>query len=219
MEALNEALSSLIDGESVFTTQFDPCCTTSLPDGHIEQVHQLLTAVENTDVYKSTEQWIVEFKKSINPAKCKQGNKLGCKKKICCRIGRVGKPVDDIEEMGNELKQDVDGELNKEAGNDKMKCLTANWSQGKRPCTSKKCKTKVAKKEFLTEAHYLTMFLLCWPYHMEGESIHITALSRHVGDTLQNSHVILQNEVALLRKQIESLALMVGKHDNVCFVD
>lgn len=57
LNALNKSLEYLMDGESVFTIQFNTCCMETLPKEHLQNVWTLLKCIEQTEVYKFTNEW------------------------------------------------------------------------------------------------------------------------------------------------------------------
>ena len=189
LKALNEALSSLLEGESIFTTQFNTCCMSILHSEHVDGAKQLLAALEVSDVYKVAHKWVEDFMitNQSNPVKSQPEtakNTIPCSQAQCCRLKRVGKSYSDPEE-GNEKKS----EENEHTKVDK--------------CGSK-------EEHFVTDSHYITMLLFSWPYEMELGSPYTKCLANYIDESLQKCDDVLVNEARQLRQQIQSLILMVN---------
>jgi len=229
LNALNESLASLLETESVFTTQFNTCCLSALPKEHVDNVMTLLTAIEQTSIYKSTHDWVQNFERNNSPSgvvkdlqkidecqntqtkicengesRCEKINSEHCEKKNCCRINRIGKS------LVNENPDMEDFKYKKGS-----KCASKNCSpEKKQKCNAIKSATTVTKSvashNLVTNSHFLTMLLLSWPYEMKEGSLYSICLSKYIQDSLKDScHPILLNEVSQLRQQIVSLLVMI----------
>ena len=201
LKALNEALSSLLEGESIFTTQFNTCCMSILHLEHQDAVKTLLSALENTQVYKIVDQWLKDvvinndtmtMTQQVAKQQMEGTHKaIPCStKSSCCRLERVGKNF---------------AQTNKADDVTKVDDITSD--------VTKKCGSKA--EHFVTDSHYITMLLFSWPYNMElctqrESSPYTTCLANYIEDELKDCDEILVNEAKQLRQQIQSLILMVN---------
>ena len=228
LSALNESLASLMEGESVFTTQFNTCCKEALPKQHLENVWKLLRCIEQTDIYKYTDEWVENFKRNNllsniedSVFDCDNPNSENCNKPNCCRIHRIGKSVAEKVKMKRHLSIDSNGTTKETNGHSDIESSAIKQCAHKQTCTHKKIGSlpqiqtnsfSYSDEDLVTDSHYLTMLLLCWPYEIEQPTEYVSTLKARVQEWLENCDEILSNEVKQLRQQILSLLSLISLH-------
>ncbi|XP_065669345.1 uncharacterized protein LOC100213020 isoform X3 [Hydra vulgaris] len=185
LAGLNEALKELLEGDSVFNTQFNTHCIDTLPPDHISAVRKLLASLENTEIYQIIHSMVSKFKKNFFQSR---SNFISNQ---CTCIERVGKP------FVNEIDTST---------HDGRKVLTTKTNPSTLLDNS---------KELVTDSHFITMLILCWPYSLNNTNDISTYLARHVEKVLLNGDDLLVNEVKQLRHQIQSLLELIKRNPPV----
>lgn len=222
LNALNESLSSLMESESVFTTQFNTCCTEALPTEHLENVRNLLKDIEKTNIYKYTYEWIQNFKSNNTEPdddafSCENPVNENCSRPNGCRIHRIGKSIAEKKNSSHienlKTKNGIVKEI--EVCNTKESNKPIGCNHKTTGCIPKTQPISVShpdhsEENLVTDSHYITMLLLSWPYEMELSSQCAVVLNQKVQNHLSNASEILVNEVKQLHAQIGSLLSMIS---------
>ena len=227
LNALNKSLEYLMDGESVFTTQFNTCCMETLPKEHLQNVWTLLKCIEQTEAYKFTNEWVENYESNNmlyhieeEVFQCNNPNNTKCKRQNCCRIHRIGKSV--ANKASRHLRVDCDGISRRthENGTFDIETTIINQCAHMQICAHTKLEgiaqyrsrsSSNSDKDLVTDSHYVTMLLLCWPYETEQYSQYVIALNSRVQDCLLNCSNTLSIEAKQLRQQILSLLSMISQ--------
>ena len=189
--ALNEALKELLEGDSVFNTQFNTFCINMLPNDHISAVHKILASLEKTDIYQIVHSMVNNFKKSNFPQSRNNTTSIqGC----CSCIERVGKSVAHKTDQCTQDEHRITGAKENIQGSEFE---------------------NVNSKELVTDSHFITMLILCWPYSLDNTNDISTFLARHVEEVLLGCDDFLTNEVKQLRHQIQSLLVLIKRNPPV----
>lgn len=205
LKGLNEALAFLLEGESIFTTQFNMCCVGDLHAQHIESAKKLLTELESTEMYSIVDKWVKGYmlrQATIKPCAKSIEKGIPCAKKSnCCRLERVGKSYAD-----NQLPKGDTASASSEG----CKVLTCGGGANEENNVQKCGGGHGADGDpFVSDSHYITMLLFSWPYEMEFGSPYTKCLANYVEEAIVTCDEMLVNEAKQLRQQIQSLIIMV----------
>ena len=193
---LSKSLLLLAEGELVFTTQFNTCCMEALPKEHMQKVRQLLNCIEKTDIYKFTGIWLTKLQNG-KPTNNDQKQNL-----IDLDIRNIkSSHVWSIKRIGNSVAQ---------SDRTQNVCVKSENASDSSDHFSHNISKYQPEENLVRCSHYLTMFLLCWPYESENLSNFVIMLINKVEKCLQSSCWVLSNEVNKLRHQILSLLSMIS---------
>lgn len=196
LTGLSKSLTLLAEGESVFTTQFNTCCMEALPKEHMQKVQQLLHCVEKTDIYKYTGMWVTKLQNEKLTSNDQKQNLIDLDVKNI-----KSNHLWSIKRIGNSVAQ-----------SDRMQkvCVKTENPSDSSDHSGHNISKYQPEENLVRCSHYLTMFLLCWPYGSEKPSKFTSMLINRVEECLQSSCWVLSNEVNKLRHQISSLLSMIS---------